>query len=216
MDWLLITIVTFSVDPINGGPESFNVDLLWRIICKRPKIMNFKMSLYSLMKLYQCDKEGKHFHFCSCWDLQWVEWHLYSCQWFPSWCLWWSFEVRGSESSRKKCIQIIIHKNTLFVLEANLILHLLEASVAFYQAIQNACSSSHWNVHAAILIFSNKTTKLWASNQVDITVVVGKMKGLILLVLLATITGIPENSCWTHPVWLISETDKGFFIIFSN
>ena len=108
------------------------------------------------------------------------------------------------------------HTQKYPILEANLILHLLEASVAFYQAIQNACSSSHWNVHAAILIFSNKTTKLWASNQVDITVVVGKMKGLILLVLLATITGIPENSCWTHPVWLISETDKGFFIIFSN
>ena len=89
-------------------------------------------------------------------------------------------------------------------------IHILETSVAFCQAIQNTSSFGHQNVHSDVAKLSQKTTELRGSNEVDITVVIGELKSHILLVLkvlLTTITGIPEYSGWTHPGLLISETD---------
>ena len=111
-----------------------------------------------------------------------------------------------------KIIWYIIHAQNKFNhLQANLILHFLETSAAFCQAIQNTRSFDHQHVHSAIVKLSHKRTKLWwVSNEENITVVVDEMEGfsrLVLQVLLAIIVGIPDNSCWTHPALLISETD---------
>ena len=87
-------------------------------------------------------------------------------------------------------------------------IHILETSVAFCQAIQNTSSFGNRNVHSDVAKLSQKTTELRGSNEVDIAVVIGELKSFILLVLEVLLaTRIPEYFGWTHPGLLISETD---------